>query len=307
MPDHVCTECTGQCAAAIPGALDFGVPQPIQTVVSEADGVLVRQIVIPQAGSVVPQHSHVHAHTTMLAAGLMRAWADGVLLGEFTAPVPLHIPARVAHTFLTLSDGVVFYCIHRTDRTGAVQEARRHELPGSPALSTATDPVCHLIEELPPPAEDDGVVIAEERFAAFWRDGQALFTEHAAEAGPRPGVTLDINLPLVEQLQAVGAAHIVTARCNGRLAGYVTFIIGPSIEDRRLRTAEQNTFYISPDFRGLGPRLHRAAIEMLRVKGVGEVLMRAGVRGAGPKLGTLYRRLGATAYGEMFSLILKAT
>lgn len=41
-------------------------------------------------------------------------------------------------------------------------------------------------------------------------------------------------------------------------------------------------------------------IEALRAKGVTELWERAGTRGAGPQLGTLYRRLGFNEAGQLY-------
>ena len=288
------TGCGQQCATCLPAAYDFALDRPpAQVTVAEADGVHVAQITIPTAGTYVPQHSHRYEHLTMLATGSMRVWVEDELVGDFTAPAPITIPAERKHTFLALTDGVVFHCIHNVSRTGKVEELERHQLPGF-------EEHLRVVEEC-----DDGVTLHEESFATFWRDGQALFAEHAAEVGPREGVTLDPNVALIERLDSAGAVQIVTARSNGRMFGYLASIIGPSLEDASMTVATQTVFFVSPDFRGLGPRMQRRSIALLRAKGVGEVIMRAGVRGCGPKAASLYRRLGAEPFGELFSLVLK--
>lgn len=151
----------------------------------------------------------------------------------------------------------------------------------------------------------DSVVIAEERFAQFWADSALLRAEHEAEVGPRDGVTLDPNVDLMARLEEIGMLLIMTVRSNGRMFGYLGTIIGPSLESTSLLVGTQTGFFVSRDFRGVGPRLQRASIEALRARGVGEVQLRAGVRGSGPKLGALYRRLGAVEYGELFSLVME--
>ena len=86
--------------------------------------------------------------------------------------------------------------------------------------------------------------------------------------------------------------------------GYLMAIISPSLESPDVVSALHTTFFADGTFPGLGMRLQRASIAALREKGVGEVFMRAGVRGSGPKMGALYQRLGATDYGRMFTLSL---
>lgn len=102
--------------------------QPTQVDMTMADGVFVKQIVIPRAGTYVPQHSHTYDHTSMLALGSMRVWQDGVLLGDYTAPKALLIPAHTKHTFLALTDGTMVYCIHNVSRTGVMEIQEEHSL-----------------------------------------------------------------------------------------------------------------------------------------------------------------------------------
>lgn len=112
--------------------LDFSVEQPTETIISLVDGICIKSIRIPVAGTLVPQHSHVYDHVTMLAVGSMHVWAGDMYVGTFHAPQHLTIPGGVKHRFQSLTDGVVFFCIHNASRTGQVEELEQHELPGSP-------------------------------------------------------------------------------------------------------------------------------------------------------------------------------
>ena len=274
----------------LPAPTGPAVKQPLEVQISMSDDVFIKQVVIPCAGTLVPQHSHHFDHTSLLAVGALRIWADEVCLGEFVAPVPVRIRAGVQHRMLSLVDGTIFYCIHNTARAGMVEVLEQGFLP-EPALE--------------PEPDGRGMVIAEEPWPVFWRDGQALFREHVADVGgDRPGVPLDINTVLLDRLDQVGAAHIMTVRSNGRMFGYLCTVVGPSLENAGLLVGTMTAFYVSRDARGMGTRLLRAALDSLRTRGVGEVIMRAGVRGAGPRLGALYRRLGAVPHGELFSLML---
>ncbi len=278
-------------APALPVPDGPAVEQPVEVQISMADDVFIKQISIPKAGTLVPQHSHHFDHTSLLAVGSLRIWQDGAWLGDFRAPVPVHIRAGVQHQMQALEDGTVFYCVHNTARAGYVEVLEEGALP----------------EPAPEPEPDGrGMVIQEEAWPAFWRDGQALIAEHvAAIGGDREGVPLDINTALLDRLHEVGAAHIVTVRSNGRMFGYLCTVIGPSIENAGLQVGTMTAFFVSPDARGMGPKLLRAALFGLRARGVGEAIMRAGVRGAGPRLGALYRRMGAAPHGELYSLLLK--
>ena len=80
---------------------------------STVDGVFIKQMFLKLKGTVVPQHSHRYDHTSMLATGAVRVWAEGEYLGIFKAPSPIFIKALIKHTFKTLEDNTLIYCIHR--------------------------------------------------------------------------------------------------------------------------------------------------------------------------------------------------
>lgn len=86
--------------------------QPVEVEIHEADGVYIRQITVPEARTVIPQHSHVWDHLTMVAAGSVLVWRDGVYDRPYAAPTAVRIPAGTKHTFLTLMPNTVLYCIH---------------------------------------------------------------------------------------------------------------------------------------------------------------------------------------------------
>ncbi len=61
------------------------------------DGIFIKQMFMERAGIMVPQHSHSYAHSSMLAAGSVRVWRDGEMIGDFKAPIPIEIPAKCKH------------------------------------------------------------------------------------------------------------------------------------------------------------------------------------------------------------------
>jgi mannose-6-phosphate isomerase-like protein (cupin superfamily) len=96
-----------------------------------ADGVWIRSMAVPRADTVIPQHAHRWDHTTMVAKGAVRVWQDGEELGDFYAPCGIFIRAGAKHTFLSLTDDTLLYCIHNISRTGEVEVVAEHQLiPG---------------------------------------------------------------------------------------------------------------------------------------------------------------------------------
>jgi hypothetical protein len=153
----------------------------------------------------------------------------------------------------------------------------------------------------------DGFVFGEERFAPWLADAQPLFRDHLAQTGQDADGHALKNLPMGHRLDEVGALQIIGARQNGRLFGYSMAVISPSLDARDQLMAHLLLPFASRDFPGLGRRIHAAAIEALRSKGVSQIVGRAGVRGDGPRLGAMYRRLGFADDGQLFRLEVEQT
>lgn len=75
-------------------------------------GVFVKEMLTPEAGTLIPQHAHTYDHISFLAAGAVRVWRNNVLVGDFTAPESIKIPALAKHRFLTLENWTLILCIH---------------------------------------------------------------------------------------------------------------------------------------------------------------------------------------------------
>lgn len=154
---------------------------------------------------------------------------------------------------------------------------------------------------------NDGVTFQIETWEQFWKDGQKLFHEHCLSIGEQPDYRHRLNLPLFQKLHDLEMMHVVTARSNGRMLGYLMTLIGPSLENVTMKVGTQTLFFATADANGLhlGSRMQKVAIEAARAANVDEIIMRAGVRGDGPRLGTLYERLGAEPFGDLYRLPLK--
>lgn len=159
---------------------------------------------------------------------------------------------------------------------------------------------------LRPAVEADGMTFQQEPFRSFYAEAKPLFEEHLVQTEQSPDAHGLKNLALLEMMDDMGALQVMTARSNGRMFGYLMSAIGPSLDSPKVTQAWHTIFFASPDCRGLGMKLQRAALQALRNRGVDEVLMRAGVRGSGPRLGTIYKRLGAEDFGRVYRLELEA-
>lgn len=151
-----------------------------------------------------------------------------------------------------------------------------------------------------PPVSTDGVTFQQESFDDWIRDGVPLFREHLIQVGEPPDNWKKKNLPLMRRLYNLGVFHITTARCNGRMFGYLAATLSPSFESENLLSGLHTSLYASKDMPGLGLKLQRASAAALRQKGAGEILFYAGVRGDGPKTEVLYQRMGAKECGRFY-------
>lgn len=95
--------------------------QPYGVEIKMADGIFIKQMAIPKAGTIIPQHSHRYDHVSMLARGSVHVLRDGNDAGLFYAPTGITIPAGCKHTFRSLEDNTVVYCIHRIDRANEIE------------------------------------------------------------------------------------------------------------------------------------------------------------------------------------------
>lgn len=154
------------------------------------------------------------------------------------------------------------------------------------------------------PVEPEGITFQTETFDD-WLDGAArLFDDHLVAVGEAPGNWQNKNIGLMQRIYDAGAMQIMTARCNGRMFGYLMTLVAPSLADENLTTATHTTFYTDSASPGLGLKLQRAALRELKKRGVDEVFLEAGQRGSGPRLSVLYKRLGALDYSQVYRMQL---
>jgi GNAT superfamily N-acetyltransferase len=190
------------------------------------------------------------------------------------------------------------------DQAAAARYYRAHQ----PQLAKLAKQAKHRITTLMRPAADnydDGLTFQVEPFRKAYADATDLFSEHLVQTEQSPDDYLRKNVPLLARLDDVGALQFLTARSNGRMFGYLMTVVAPSLDSPDVLEAQHTIFFASPVVRNLGMRLQRAALEFLRERGVGEVIMRAGHRGSGPRLGAFYRRLGAEEFGQLYRLELE--
>lgn len=175
-----------------------------------------------------------------------------------------------------------------------------------PQLTKLAKQIKHkTIQNMQPDIEIDGITFVDEPdFDIALRDGHKLLEDHCVLIDQTPDDVDKKNVPLLKALFENGNLQILSARSNGRMFGYIMTIIGPTMESTTELRAEHTIFYADESFKGLGKQLQKEAVNLLKQKGISEIHARAGVRGDGPRLAAMYRRMGAESLGEMFKFRL---
>jgi hypothetical protein len=135
-----------------------------------------------------------------------------------------------------------------------------------------------------------GVTFKQETWETFFRDGQHLFEANSSVAGTGTNYTAK-NLQLYKMMSQYGSLQITTARCNGRMFGYVLTATGPSLDSPDETIGMHLMTFAEKGFPGMGFKMVRAANEALKERGVSDVMYRVG--DDQQKLHAFYQRLGA--------------
>jgi hypothetical protein len=152
------------------------------------------------------------------------------------------------------------------------------------------------------PVELDGITFQQETLARIIPDLSGPAGEECVALGEAPEAWPELmNIPLLRRLEAGGGLHIMTARSNGRMFGYLVSALGEAFHAAGQVEAEQAWFYADPSWPGLGRKLQHASIEDLRAKGAKRVMM---LNLDGSRVGSLYRRMGAKETGQRYVLEL---
>jgi GNAT superfamily N-acetyltransferase len=152
--------------------------------------------------------------------------------------------------------------------------------------------------------DESGITIQQEPFSSAWEGAKAIMAEHCQIVGEAPDYWKELNVPLMGKLDELGAMIVVTARCNGRMLGYLGSVLSASLAEVGAIQATQLGLFVTQDGigHGLGSRLTKASIEAAFARGCKQVFLRSGVRGDGPRVQSIFRRLGAKEHGQMFMI-----
>lgn len=128
---------------------------------------------------------------------------------------------------------------------------------------------------------------------------EPLWAEHYREvARDQAHIPLAPDYATYAELDQRGALHVVTARAEGRLAGYLVAVVRPHLHYRTTLHAFFDLYYLSPTHRRghAGVQLFRAAEQSLKTRGVRKMMTGTKVHtapgGRALDVSAIFQRLG---------------
>lgn len=80
--------------------------------VDEVAGIYFRSILIPIAGTWIPQHVHKHTHATYCGQGAAAMYVDGEWVRRVEAGQVVEVKAGKQHSFRAIENNTRLTCVH---------------------------------------------------------------------------------------------------------------------------------------------------------------------------------------------------
>jgi hypothetical protein len=115
------------------------------------------------------------------------------------------------------------------------------------------------------------IIFQKEKLSDILDEAKPLFHEHWEEiAGNKDKYPLNVNYDVYLALDKTGALHVVTARDNGKLVGYVITIVLPHLHYMDCLTAMNDILMLKKEYRRgtTGIRMLKFSEESLNERGV---------------------------------------
>lgn len=136
-------------------------------------------------------------------------------------------------------------------------------------------------------------LIQEERFSDVIEEAQPLLERHWEEiALYKDFIPLSPNYARYAEMEASGHICVITARADGALIGYASFIIDSSLHYSTVRWAISDAIWLAPEHRGarIGNAMLDCAEHAVLARGV--VVIRVEAKVAHPALAALLKSRG---------------
>lgn len=131
-----------------------------------------------------------------------------------------------------------------------------------------------------------------------------LYPAHWLEiAKDRDIIPLDMDYAKYEMLEQMNLLHVVTARDEGKLVGYINFVVTPHLHHMSTVMATQDFMYLKPSYRKgwIGINFLRFADESLKARGVRKVFQESTLR---CEFGPVLKYLGYEPSASIYSKVL---
>lgn len=113
------------------------------------------------------------------------------------------------------------------------------------------------------------ITFHSEDWETYFRDCQELWREHYEEIAVDKRMEMKPNVPVYEALEAAGELDILTARCEGRMVGYVLSLVRPHLHYANTLCGFEDAYFLSKPYRrGMaGVRMIKAWDARMRARG----------------------------------------
>jgi hypothetical protein len=148
-------------------------------------------------------------------------------------------------------------------------------------------------------------IIQVETWQQFYPDCLPLMAEHHEEiVEDKERMPLDLDVDSCAAMDKAGNMLLLAARKEGKLVGYGIFLLSNSLMSKKVQCATQAPYFVKADERknGIGLKIYRNAIEILRNRGVKQLFPHHWLKGGGEKLGEFFVHLGAHEIQHEYSL-----
>ena len=140
-----------------------------------------------------------------------------------------------------------------------------------------------------------------ERFSDVIDEAQPLLVQHWEDVAlNQDTVALNPDWDAYAFMDSMDRLHIITARDNGKLVGYVVYLTSLWLHYKDQVIADGDIFWLHPDYRkGMtGVKLLKEAENALRAKGVNFIINKVKLH---KDVGKIFDRLGYSAVETVYS------
>jgi len=166
--------------------------------------------------------------------------------------------------------------------------------------------VDRLLESRRSPAIRPDLSHSLEPFAKIVRELPSLFERHWQElALNKDTIPLEPNWDRYFELAATGALHVMTARSDGVLVGYIFNIVGPHLHYRSTPHAQIEMFWLDPAYRGgtFALRWLKANEAEMKKLGAKRIIVAVKNHYLAGRVGNIFRRLGYLPIETVYSKV----